>query len=136
MINVFFQKYRLVIISTSIVVALALLLVFSFSQNENVDMPAAITLNPAKEFETPNNTTPLNSNADEANEESLEARPGLQKKETLLDGTVKNYFTSSVATRPNIIITKGSEEILFQSSVTDPAFPVKISDYTESYGPA
>jgi len=93
----------------------------------------------------PNNTTtpqpstfpPINHNHDfitEQDKSPVDSRPGLQKKELLPDNTIVYTFTSPVANRPNIIITSGQNNILFRRTVTDPALPIKISDYTDSNG--
>ena len=67
-------------------------------------------------------------------EHDVEARSELQKKEDLPDNATKYYFTSPIPDRPNIIITKGRDGLLFQSSVTNPLSPIKISDYINIYG--
>jgi hypothetical protein len=72
----------------------------------------------------------------EGNEESIDERPGIIKRETLPDKTTLYTFNSKNPTRPHIIIAKDGHDIFFQRTVTNPRFPVKITDYTESYGPA
>lgn len=137
MINVFFQKHKLEIVSATaiIVVVFVLIGMFTLSQNKNGDLPQNATPSPAQELSKPSSNI-TNGEIAEGNEESLENRPGLQKTERLQDGSVKNYYTSPVSNRPNIIVSKGPNEILFQRSVTDPSFPVKITDYIYVYGSA
>lgn len=72
----------------------------------------------------------------EKDEVFLDQRPGLEKTETIDGGFTKYTFTSNNTTRPNIIIANSKEGVVFQRSVTIPSNPVKISDYTESYGQA
>lgn len=72
----------------------------------------------------------------EDGEESIEARPGIQTKEPLPDGTVKYILDSPISNRPNIIIAKDEHDVRFQRSVTLPDFPVKITDYTDQFGQA
>lgn len=88
-------------------------------------------ISPASSEPSNNNTNPAREGA----EGNVEDRPGLQKKENLPDSATKYYFTSPLQGRPNMIISK-ADDVLFQSSVTDPKYPVKITDYSTSYGAA
>lgn len=109
---------------------------------------ALLTLFPYNEIQTPPIQTPAptsipNSisspspdNIKEGGEDSVEARLGRLSKETLPDKTFKYSFKSAIDGRPNVIIAKNEYEIVFQSMVTNPRFPVKITDYTDIDGPA
>ncbi|HSW47787.1 MAG TPA: hypothetical protein VLG67_01790 [Candidatus Saccharimonadales bacterium] len=84
---------------------------------------------------SPTSTPIINKvNPDLGNKNPLDSRPGLIKKEALQGNATKYTFNSGQADHPNIIITNSNNNIVFQSTITDPSLPIKISDYTESYG--
>ncbi len=66
--------------------------------------------------------------------EGIEDRSGLLKKEQLSDGTTQYTYTSPNPERPNIIIARDEQDILFERAVSLPDYPVKISEYTQPYG--
>jgi hypothetical protein len=79
---------------------------------------------------------PSPDNIKEEGEDSVEERPGRLSKDALPDKTFKYNFKSSINGRPNVIIARNEYTIVFQSMVTNPRFPVKITDYTDIDGPA
>lgn len=133
----FFIKYRIIIIPlVPILFIIFMLYIVFYSPEIQQPRPQQNTTNP--NINAPFSQPKLNE-ADtivENIEEPLENRPGLQKTESLTDGTTKLSYQSAVADRPNVIITSGGENVPFQRSVTDPEFPVKITDYTDIHGPA
>jgi hypothetical protein len=84
---------------------------------------------------TPNTTGFSQEDVREGNEESVEERPGLLSKEALPDNNFKYTYRSPVENRPHIIIAEDEYTIVFQRMVTNPRFPVKITDYTDVDGP-
>lgn len=133
----FLVKYKFFIIPLVPLIFTIIVLTFVFYSPE-IQQPR-----PQPNTTSPNVSIPISQpNSNEADtvveniEEPLENRPGLQKTESLPDGTTKLFYLSSVIDRPHIIIAKGEETVTFHRSVTDPSFPVKISDYTGVYGPA
>jgi hypothetical protein len=97
--------------------------------------------NPAVQPTIQVNSSPqINSRSDnidgpgEDAEESIDSRIDILQKDRLPEGTIKYTLKSLDPNRPNIIIAKNDHEILFQRSVILPKLPIKITDYTESYG--
>lgn len=63
----------------------------------------------------------------------IEKSPAFLSKEALPDGAIKYLLSSHLPSRPNMYIIKNGK-ILLQRSITQPNYPVKMSDYTTSYG--
>ncbi len=126
-------KYKWVIISLIPLLFFVIMITFIFSSNENnLSLSPQPTVSPTSiPSLVPNGS---NIKIREEMEGNVEKRPGLLGKENLPDDTTKHTFTSQNPSRPNVIISKGTEEILFQRAITPPQFPVKITNYTNVYG--
>jgi hypothetical protein len=134
----FLIKYRRFIIPfVPVVFFLSFLSLTLAPSPEEEPLPAAtpaITQTPRENPNIPLHTGLEKEARDGEITEPLENFEGLEKKETLPDGTLKYTYSSPVRNRPNIIIARENEEAIFQSSVTHPDFPVKITNYTNRYG--
>lgn len=128
-------KYKWIIIPVIPLLFFVIMITLLFSSNENIEsLSPQPTINPtANPSPLPNSS---NINTREEMEGNVEKRPGLLSKETLPDSTTRYMFTSQNKDRPNIIIAKGTEEIMFQRAITPPQFPVKITSYTKVHGNA
>ncbi|HUQ85565.1 MAG TPA: hypothetical protein VM077_04530 [Candidatus Limnocylindrales bacterium] len=130
-------KFRWIIIPVIPLIFLITTLTYIFSptgtEKQNLPTPSTSPKN-SPPFVIPNKT--LSEDRPESIEESLDEMPSIQSKEILPDKTIKYTFVSKVPTRPNIIYAKNTHDVQFQRSVISPGYPVKITDYTDSYGPA
>lgn len=122
--NIATHKVLAIVMLIGVLIPLSLLLLSTSSNNKSANTPKTQPTQPAHEQHT------------EGNEESLDSRSGLLRKEPQDDGTIKNFFASAIPNRPNLIVSDKNDEILFQRSVTDPQNPIKITDYTDNYGQA
>lgn len=130
----FLVRYKWIIIPGVPLLFFALMSFFIFTPESNNSLNIDLTGTPIIQQPTISNENKVSDEEREGNEESVEERPGLQKKESLPDGTTRYTFESPDSERPHLIISKGTHDILFQRTLTLPNFPVKISDYTNSYG--
>lgn len=132
----FLIKYKWVIIPCVPLLFFILFSLFFFSpgnETKVITLPSGIQSAPNT---TINQKNPISDVEREGNEESVENRKGLQKKDVLPDGTTQYIFISTNPNRPHVIIAQGTHDILFQRTIMLPNVPVKISDYTQSYGNA
>ncbi len=134
--NILF-KYRWIIIPIIPLLFFVIMVTLIFSSNESNQFSSPQpkvnpTTNPYPSA-LPNSS---NIKMREEMEGDVEKRPGLLNKENLPDNTTRYTFTSQNSDRSNIIIVKGTEEILFQRAITPPQFPVKITNYTNVHGSA
>ena len=106
---------------------------FPISRSNQSDKTPSIKLNPTTKpvflIKTDSKNAPI-----ERGEDFVEARPGLLKKEDIANGITRYTFKSHIADRPNIILAKGKDDIIFQSAVTLPTITTKIIYYTKPYG--
>lgn len=79
---------------------------------------------------------PENSFQEATVKDSPENLPGIQNKEVLQDNMIRYIYSSPNPNRPNILITRNGQTIVFQRTLTSPGLSIKITDYIESYGVA
>jgi hypothetical protein len=79
------------------------------------------------------NKPPFVSERSDYKGEEIEKAPNFLYKTELADGSTNYYLSSHLPSRPNMYAIKDGQ-ILLQRSITAPNYPVKMSDYTKSYG--
>jgi hypothetical protein len=129
-------KYKWLLIPVFSVMFFTLITLLIMTPGSNQTQPDEFSFTTYTPSPSTTQNNKITDDVREGNEESVEERPGRMSKEALPDGTTRYTFASSNPARPNIIISKGAEDILFQRTIMPPTIPTKISDYTQSYGAA